>query len=284
MLDPGTMVEGYEVIRLAGSGAMCDVYEGRDAAQARRVAIKVLNEEWRSEAEICARFANEARLLASIRHPHVVSLVATGHLPSGAPFMVLEWLPHHLAGVLAQGRGALAAPAATALAIQLARGLAALHERGIVHRDLKAANVLLSDPDPALARACLADLGLAKATAEHAAGRPALEHVSTGGGARLGTWDYMAPEQWIKSKTVTPRADVYSLGVLLFLMLAGRLPFPGDDAKQLMFLHLFEEPPLGHLAGTAPPQLVALVAQMLAKSAPARPALAEVVDRLAALG
>jgi serine/threonine-protein kinase len=119
---------------------------------------------------------------------------------------------------------------------------------------------------------------------ERAEGGPVLEHVSTGGGARLGTWDYMAPEQWIKSKTVSPKADVYSLGVLLFLMLAGRLPFTADQAKDLMFFHLFEAPPMAQLAVTAPPRLVELVADMLAKTAPARPGMAEVVERLSALG
>lgn len=283
MLEPGTMAGEYEVIRLAGSGATSDVYEGREVGQAQRVAIKVLNEEWRSESEICARFINEARLLGSIRHQHIVSLLATGHLPAGTPFMVLEWLPDHLAGVLAQ-RGALEVSTAAEFAAQIARGLAALHERGIVHRDLKAANVLLSDPDPARARACLADLGLAKVRPERAEDGPVLEHVSTGGGARLGTWDYMAPEQWMKSKTVSPKADVYSLGVLLFLMLAGRLPFSADQAKALMFLHLFEEPLMGALASVAPPELVKLVADMLAKTAPPRPAMAEVVERLSAFG
>ncbi len=277
------MVEGYEVIRIAGNGAMCEVYEGYEASQDRRVAIKVLNEQWRSVEEICARFSNEARLLETIRHRHIVSLFATGRLPAGAPFMVLEWLPHHLAGALAQGGGALAASTAIEIGSQAAQGLAALHERGIVHRDLKPANVLLSAPVPARARACLADLGLAKLQREHAEGGPALEPVSTGGGARLGTWDYMAPEQWIKSKTVTPKADVYSLGVLLFQMLAGRLPFPADQAKDLMFFHLFEDPPMGDLAGNAPPRIATLVAQMLEKTAPARPGMVEVVERLSAI-
>jgi len=284
MLEPVTMVDAYEVLRLAGSGATCEVYEGREAGRSERVAIKVLNEEWLSVPEICARFTNEARLLGSIRHRHIVSLLAAGHLPAGAPFMILEWLPHPLTGVLARAGGALAVSAAVGIAGQLARALAALHERGIIHRDLKAANVLLSQPDPARARACLADLGLAKVTPGHAEGGPTLEPVSTGGGARLGTWDYMAPEQWIKSKTVSPKADVYSLGVLLFLMLAGRLPFLADEPRDLMRLHLFEVPPMGHVAGAAPPEAVELLAQMLAKTAPARPDMVEVAERLAAIG
>lgn len=284
MLEPGAIVEGYEVIQLAGSGATCEVYEGREVGCVRRVAIKVLSEEWRSVGDVCARFTNEARLQGSIRHEHIVSLLATGHLCAGAPFMVLEWLPDHLAGVLVERGGALEASTAVRLAGQIARGLAALHERGIVHRDLKAANVLLSDPDPARARACLADLGLAKAGLDRAEGGPALEPVSTGSGARLGTWDYMAPEQWIKSKTVSLKADVYSLGVLLFLMLAGRLPFAADQAKDLMYFHLFVKPPMKHLAGSAPPAVVSLIAQMLEKTASARPDMAEVVERLSAIG
>lgn len=283
MLEPGTMLEDYQVLRLAGSGAMCEVYEGYEAGQVRRVAIKVLNEEWRTVGEVCARFSNEARLLGSIHHPHIVALLATGHLPAGAPFMVLEWLPHQLDGALAQAGGALAVSTAVGIAVQVARGLAALHERGIIHRDLKAANVLLSEAAPARARACLADLGLAKVGPERAEGGPALEPVSTGGQARLGTWDYMAPEQWIKSKTVSPKADVYSLGVLLFLMLAGRLPFVAEPAKDLMFFHLFEEPPMSDVAGNAPPELVKLLAQMLAKTASARLSMAEVVERLSAI-
>lgn len=282
MLEPGTMVEGYQVLRLAGSGAMCEVYEGHDMGQARRVAIKVLNAEWCSVAEIRARFGNEARLLGSISHPHIVSLLAAGHVPAGAPCMILEWMPHHLDGALAQGGGALSASTAVGIATQIARGLTTLHERGIVHRDLKAANVLLSDPAPVRARACLADLGLAKVNLARGEGAPELEPVSTGGSARLGTWDYMAPEQWIKSKTVSPQADVYSLGVLLFLMLAGRLPFPAGQAKDLMFFHLFEEPPMDLLAGNAPSAIVHLLAQMLAKAASARPSMAEVVKRLSA--
>jgi eukaryotic-like serine/threonine-protein kinase len=143
--------------------------------------------------------------------------------------------------------------------------------------------VMLSESDPARAHACLADLGLAKAP-EHVEGGPALEHVSTAGGARLGTWDYMAPEQWIKSKTVTPKVDVYSLGVLLYLMLAGRLPFSAAEAKHLMFFHLFEPPPMDPVVGSAPPQLVELVARMLEKTAPRRPGMAEVVERLSTVG
>lgn len=282
MLEPGTMVASYEVVRLAASGATCDVYEAYETGRARHVAIKVLNEAWQYVGDVRARFENEARLLGSIRHRHVVVLLATGHLPTGAPFMVLEWFPDQLGGVIARLGSALDVSAAIGIATQIARGLVALHERGIVHRDLKAANVLLSESDLARAHACLADLGLAKAP-EHVEGGPVLEHVSTGGDARLGTWDYMAPEQWIKSKTVSPKADVYSLGVLLYLMLAGRLPFSATEAKHLMFFHLFEPPPIDAIAGNVPPQVVDLVARMLEKTALRRPDMAEVVERLSAV-
>jgi serine/threonine protein kinase len=279
MFEPGAMLGSYEVIRLAASGATCDVYEAYEIGRARHVAIKVLNDDWWDTEDIRARFANEAHLLGSIRHRHVVALLATGHLPTGAPFMVLEWFPNQLAEVLAQRGSALEVSTAIGIARQIARGLVALHEHRIVHRDLKAANVLLSEPDLARARACLADLGLSKVP-EHVEGVPVLEHVSTGGSARLGTWDYMAPEQWIKAKTVSPKADVYSLGVLLYVMLTGRFPFSAAEAKDLKFFHLFELPMMDPMAGYAPPNIVELVARMLEKTAARRPCMAEVVELL----
>jgi serine/threonine-protein kinase len=94
----------------------------------------------------------------------------------------------------------------------------------------------------------------------------------------------MAPEQWIKSKTVGPKADVYSLGVLLYFMLAGRFPFSAAEAKHLMFFHLFEPPPMDPIAGNAPPRVVEIVARMLEKTAPRRPGMAEVVELLLAVG
>jgi serine/threonine-protein kinase len=112
---------------------------------------------------------------------------------------------------------------------------------------------------------------------------PMMAHVSTGGSALLGTWDYMAPEQWIKSKTADAKADVYSLGVLVFQMLAGRLPFVAEDAKALMALHLFEDPPMKRLRDEVPRDLRGLVERMLHKLPKSRPTMHEVVEQIEAM-
>ncbi|WP_437677244.1 serine/threonine-protein kinase [Sorangium sp. So ce131] len=280
MLAPGVRVEGYEVVSVLAIGAMCHVYEARAEHAAQPVAVKVLLDMWCADQDIVTRFRNEASVLGSIQHPHVVRLLATGTLPAGSPYMVLERLPTHLARALDDADGAVPPSAAARLAAQIASALLALHGRKIVHRDLKPANVLLDAHDLAVAEVRLADLGLAKVRPE-ARGEPlAVGHISTGGSALLGTWDYMAPEQWIKSKTAGPEADVYSLGVLLFQMLAGDLPFIAEEPKDLMALHLFESPPLDRLGERTPPALRDLVGRMLNKVPATRPAMQEVIARL----
>lgn len=280
MLPPGARVEEYEVVSLADIGAMCHVYEARGAEAGRSVALKVLHDAWCADESIVTRFFNEASVLRSIQHPHIVQVLASGILPAGPPYMILEWLPSSLARALADAEGGLLPRVAARLASQIATALLALHGRGIVHRDLKPDNVLLDACDVAEARARLADLGLAKVRPAPQSEELTVGHVSTGGSALLGTWDYMAPEQWIKSKTAGAEADVYSLGVLLFHMLAGRLPFVAEQPKHLMQLHLFERPPLEQLGEPTPPALRDLVGRMLSKVPATRPGMQEVVERL----
>ncbi|MDI3290996.1 serine/threonine-protein kinase [Polyangium sp. 15x6] len=281
MLAPGSRIEDYEVVRLVAVGAMCHVYEANTMPLGHPVALKVLHGMWCSDKNIVARFVNEASILQTIRHSHIVTLLMSGTLPDGSPYMVLEWLPNNLAHALAAARGPLAPNTAAHIASQIASALAALHERGIVHRDLKPANVLLDRESIDDAQVRLADLGLAKVRPEQRGEPIAIGHISTGGSALLGTWDYMAPEQWIKSKTVEPKADVYSLGVLLFQMLAGRLPFVAEQAKDLMALHLFKDPPMDRLQERAPARLRELVGRMLQKTPSTRPGLEEVLGELA---
>lgn len=271
MLGPGARVAGYEVVRLAGLGAMCHVYEARGAADGQRVALKVLHGSWCSDEEVLARFDNEASILRTTRHRHVVGLLGSGKLSGGAPYLVLEWLPRNLAQVLAEKGGPLEIRTASRFALHIASALGALHARGIVHRDLKAANVLVDRDDLAEAEVRLADLGLAKVSAHGERALVTPGGVSTGGSAMLGTWDYMAPEQWIKSKAVEPASDVYSLGVLLFQMLTGGLPFLAERSSDLMSLHLFAAPPLGRLPEETPAPLMDLVGQMLGKVPSTRP-------------
>ncbi|KYG10848.1 hypothetical protein BE21_58735 [Sorangium cellulosum] len=280
MLPPGARVEGYEVASLVDIGAMCHVYEARSVETGGSVALKVLHDAWCADDAIVTRFLNEARFLRSFQHPHIVQLLASGTLPAGPPYMILEWLPSSVGRALAGAERGLLPHVAARLASQIATALLALHGRQIVHRDLKPDNVLLDSCDVEKARARLADLGLAKVRPAPQSEEVAVGHVSTGGSVLLGTWDYMAPEQWIKAKTAGPEADVYSLGVLLFHMLAGRLPFVAEQPKHLMQLHLFERPPLEQLGEQTPPALRDLVGRMLGKVPATRPGMQDVVGQL----
>jgi serine/threonine-protein kinase len=279
MLSSGTRVGEYLIVRRAAVGAMSDVYEARHSVTDEPVAVKVLSKRWCVHAEVVARFLNEAQTLQELQHPRLVRGLASGVLSDGPPFMVLEWMPVDLHHALARAGGRLPERVCARLIRQLAEGLAALHARGLVHRDLKPANVLLTRPEPELWEAKLADLGLAKRIPQEGAGPSALP-VSTAGSALLGTWDYMAPEQWASSKHVDFKVDVYALGILWFQVLAGRLPFIGDEQQSLMSRHAFQDPPLHLLEGLAPEATRTMVARMLSKFASKRPTLDDILARV----
>ena len=281
MLSPGMRVGEHLIVRRAAVGAMSDVYEGRHANTGEPVAVKVLSQRWCVHAEVVARFLNEAQTLQTLQHPRVVKGLASGVLPDGPPFMVLEWLPVDLHQALARAGGRLPEPVCARLIRQIAQGLAALHAHGLVHRDLKPANVLLTRQEPERWEAKLADLGLAKRTPQEGVGSAVLP-VSTAGSALLGTWDYMAPEQWLSAKRVDFRVDIYALGILWFQLLAGRLPFLSDNQNSLMSCHVFKDPPLQLLEGLAPEATRAMVDRMLSKTAEKRPALEDILTLVSA--
>ncbi|MCY1036811.1 serine/threonine-protein kinase [Corallococcus sp. BB11-1] len=271
---PGAgLSQGYTLQRRVAMGATSEVYDALREADGTRVAVKLLRAELCLHAEMVARFLNEARTLMELRHPHLVRAFEVGVRPDGRPFMVLEWLPQDLHAVLRSAGGRLPTTDCARLVQQLAGALDHLHRQGFIHRDLKPANVLMACSEPGRMDARLTDLGLAKRSSGAATAAAALA-VSTGAQARLGTWDSMAPEQWVDSKRVDAKADVYALGVLWFQLLTGRLPFEAGDEKGLMFQHLLEAPPLALLAASA---TRSWVGRMLAKKPVERPTLGELL-------
>ncbi|AUX46364.1 uncharacterized protein SOCE26_078700 [Sorangium cellulosum] len=246
-----SLADRFVIERLAGRGGMGEVYRGLDRSTGQPVAIKVLHGSWDAGA---ARFAREVMVLARLDHPLVVRHVAEGVLPSGEPYLVMEWLDgEDLASRLA--RGWLGAQDGVALALSVAEALAALHAGGIVHRDLKPSNIFLVEGRAD--RIKILDFGLVQVEAMT---------PITASGTLLGTVAYMAPEQARGARQMDARADVFALGCVLFECLTGEPPFAAASAEAALTKILFEETP--HLRDRmpgAPPALDALLARMLAK-------------------
>jgi serine/threonine protein kinase len=277
-LEPGMKLGPYVILRIADGGGTCLVVEARAPEESQSVAIKVMHRLWAADDELRKRFLNEAFVLSTLRHPNVVMSLGTGELPTHEPYMVLQWIPFSLQGVMEERKTGLEPRMVVRVGVQIARALVFLHEKNIIHRDIKPGNILLDAEDLARANVVLSDLGLAKVAPERRSS--AGMQISTGGQARFGTWDYMAPEQWLQTKDVDPKADVYSLGVLLFQLISGTLPFVGGDAKNLMRMHLFDDAPMERLQGKCSKTLVTLVGRMLRKEAQERPSMNEVAGRV----
>jgi eukaryotic-like serine/threonine-protein kinase len=249
----------FEVVGLAGTGGMGSVFRARDRHTGAQIALKVLVAEAAAHAE---RFTREAALLAELRHPTIVRYVDRGVTASGAPFLAMEWLEGpDLAARLAAGP--LPLGEALTLGIKVSDALGVAHDRGVVHRDLKPSNLILVGG--AIDRVKLVDFGLARL------GRA--EGAMTIAGMVLGTPGYMAPEQARGEVELDPRADVFSLGCLLFECLTGRKAFPGSSVMAVLAKVLVDEAPRLEEAGARVPRALSeLVRQMLAKPIEQRPA------------
>ncbi len=274
-VEPGNLVAGrFEIERLAGRGGMALVYRARDLSTGTVVAVKILHDETSPHA--LERFARETAVLADLTHPAIVRHVSHGRTERGQLFLAMEWLEGSTLSA-ALKRGGLAARDAVELGRRVAEGLGAAHARGFLHRDVKPSNILLVDDDAR--RAKLVDFGVAHVTMSAAGSM-------TRTGVMLGTPGYMAPEQARGGRAVDARADVFSLGCVLFECLAGRPPFYGDNLMAVLAKILVEEVPrVSELEPAVLPSLDALVARMLAKDPGARPPDARAVaGELAALG
>jgi TolB-like protein len=236
-LSPGTRLGPYEIEGELGRGGMGEVYRARDTRLGRSVAVKILPPEFSGDAESVRRFEKEARAVASLSHPNIVTLLDVGE-EAGLRYAVAELVEGEtLRARLA--RGPLSPREASEIGAQIAQGLAAAHAKGVVHRDIKPENVVLTPSG--FAR--LLDFGLAKKSAiagatEEEATRSAL---LTEPGVIAGTISYMSPEQ-VRGEPVDGRSDVFSLGVVLWEMLTGNRPFRGDSQVETLHAILKDDP------------------------------------------
>ncbi len=247
----------YRVVEQIGAGGMASVYSAVHVRDGTAAAIKVLPGAWGRAPELQARLSREAGILQQLDHPHVVHLHAVGTVESGLGgglYVAMEWLPHGLDRVLwAQYPEPLDVAEALRIAQGVAEGLAAVHALGVVHRDIKPSNIMLrADGTPVLT-----DFGLAAARTDAAA-----RQQLTPADVFVGTADYLAPEVALGGE-VTGQADLYALGVVLYEMLAGLVPFAGRPPLEAIRAHVEEEPPA--LPPTVPLPLRAVVERALRK-------------------
>ncbi len=232
----GELVDGrYRVLSVLGIGGIGIVYLCRHELLEKPVAMKVLRSEYVLHEDLNERFLNEARAASAIKSPRIVDTLDVGTLPAGAPYFVMEYVDGETLAALLDREGAVDIARALDVARQIAEGLEAAHAAGVVHRDLKPENVFLAQQADGLLYAKIFDFGIAKV----ARARKRLTYA----GAVFGTPHYMSPEQ-ARGEAVDLRSDLYALGVMLFEMVTGTVPFDGEDPLAVMSQHVDRAPPL----------------------------------------
>jgi serine/threonine-protein kinase len=260
VIEVGSAVGNYQVLQKIGSGAMGAVFLAAHPVIGKRVALKVIHPELANNEEMVGRFFNEARAVTQIGHDNIVDVQDFGQTPDGESFIVMELLEGESLGARMKREGAFSVPRATHVAMQIADGLAAAHARGIIHRDLKPDNIMLISRGGDQDYVKILDFGLAKLQG------PGAMQNKTKTGSLLGTPHYMAPEQCEGKRAIDHRVDVYALGCILFQMLTGRVPFPGEGFGEVLVKHLREPPPLPtRLNPQVPKHLETIILHALAK-------------------
>jgi len=250
--------ERFTIEQLAGFGGMGQIYRARDRRSGSLVALKVMHDAERLELE---RFAREAQVLATLSHPGIVRYIDSGITAEGEPYLVMEWLSGETLSARLQ-RTQLTLTEALALGRRAASALGAIHRGGVVHRDIKPSNLFLRDN--AIDKVALIDFGMAR--------RPLADPKLTVTGTMLGTPGYIAPEQVYNVPNLDGRADIFSLGCVLYRCISGRAPFRGPDALRMLLNGTAEQlPRLREFRPSIPHELDDLVARMLSRSPEDRP-------------
>ncbi|MCW2967013.1 MAG: pknB, partial [Solirubrobacteraceae bacterium] len=250
-LAAGTVVDGrYTIVTRLGSGGMADVYCAEDSQLGRRIALKVLYARFAEDDEFVERFRREASSAAGLQHQHVVSVYDRGEW-EGTSYIAMEFIDGRTLKQIIQADAPMDPVRAIDLTVQVLRAARFAHRRGVIHRDLKPHNVIVDAED----RAKVTDFGIARAGASD----------MTQTGSIMGTAQYLSPEQ-AQGHAVTPQSDIYSIGICLYEMLTGTIPFDGESAVTIALKQVNEAPaPPSHHNRAVPAPLEDAVLRALAK-------------------
>src|SRR5437660_3604923 len=256
MLEAGTVIDGrYRVLSRVGSGGMADVYLAEDELLGRQVAVKLLHHHFAEDQEFVERFRREASSAAALSHPNIVAIFDRGEWQE-TYYIAMEYVAGRSLKKIVREHGALEPAAAIDLVIQILRAARFAHGRGVIHRDLKPHNVILDEEG----RARVTDFGIARASASD----------MTLTGSIMGTAQYLSPEQ-AQGQPVSGASDLYSVGVILYELLTGVVPFEGETAVAIAFKQVSAEPrPPSELNPLLPASLDLVVLRALAKDSSQR--------------
>lgn len=261
--------ERYVTEEKLGSGGMAEVYTAHDNLLDRQVAVKILHEAYREASEFIERFHREAKAAAKLSHPSIVSIYDVG-VDNDDHYIVMEYVPGNSLKDKIRDEGALKISDVIKISKDIASGLAHAHLNNLVHCDIKPHNILMT----ADGHAKIADFGIARAVTES---------TMTYSGSVIGSVHYFSPEQ-AQGGTITPKSDVYSLGVVMYEMLTNKLPFTGDNAVAIAIKHIEEEPtPPGVFRSQIPPMLEAITLRAMSKNPDLRPTAHEMIQALSNL-
>ena len=261
--------ERYATEEKIGSGGMAEVYIAHDNLLDRKVAVKILHEAYRSDMQFIERFHREAKAAAKLSHPNIVSIYDVG-VDNDDHYIVMEYVPGHSLKDKIRDKGALKISDAVTISKDIASGLAHAHLNNLVHCDIKPHNILMT----ADGHAKIADFGIARAVTES---------TMTYSGNVIGSVHYFSPEQ-AQGGTITPKSDVYSLGIVMYEMLTNRLPFTGDNAVAIAMKHIEEEPtPPSIFRAQIPPMLEAITLRAMSKNPEMRPTAFELIQVLSTI-